>query len=315
MLALLRSAPGRRHGDARPVRAFEGNGAAGADVVLGGRDVSPSGARLLGRQGRRRRRRSPGRPAGRDDRLRGCLLALGYRDLRRVRHGRLLSLSGPVFRARAPLDRRGPRPAPAARFAFSTAPRFAPEHRAATAGRLRDVARPRCTPPSTVSRSTSCLIELRSRVDHSVNPSQSFRRRRRPPPLSRRRSCRSSSSSGASGRGAGSSSTSGSLFAALSLVTLRYYVHLAPLWVILSGGRGRAAAGGALAQPEAARSPDGEWAGLHGAPALRRARERSPAAAAVAGFTPDARVAPDTGLRDFTGGGGVSGGGGAAGSF
>jgi hypothetical protein len=106
----------------------------------------------------------------------------------------------------------------------------------------------------------------------------------------------------------------GVAFAALSLVTLRYYVHLAPLWVILT------AAGAVLLLTALAlsrklrRSADGEWAGFTARP-LYSGMGTLPAVAAVAGFTPEARLGPQSDSANFTGGGGVSGGGGAAGSF
>ena len=106
----------------------------------------------------------------------------------------------------------------------------------------------------------------------------------------------------------------GAVFAALSLVTLRFYVHLAPLWVILT------AAGAVLLVVALAlhrtlrRAADGERAGFTARP-LYTESGAFPAVAAVAGFTPGARVPPETDATNFTGGGGVSGGGGAAGSF
>ncbi len=106
----------------------------------------------------------------------------------------------------------------------------------------------------------------------------------------------------------------GAAFAALSLATLREYVHLAPLWVILC------AAGAALLLLALAlnrrlrRSEDGEWGGFTGRP-LYSGAGALPAAAVVAGFAPDARLAPAPDSASFTGGGGTSGGGGATGQF
>ena len=106
----------------------------------------------------------------------------------------------------------------------------------------------------------------------------------------------------------------GAVFAALSLATLREYVHLAPLWVILC------AAGAALLLLALAlnrrlrRSEDGEWGGFTARP-LYSGAGALPAAAVVAGFAPDARLAPAPDSASFTGGGGTSGGGGATGQF
>jgi hypothetical protein len=106
----------------------------------------------------------------------------------------------------------------------------------------------------------------------------------------------------------------GVVFAALSLVTLRQYVHLAPLWVLLL------AAGAALILAALAlnrrlrRAPGGEWAGFTARPLFsRRSAAGLQAAAVVAAFAPDAAPGPDRG--GFTPGGGRFGGGGATGSF
>jgi hypothetical protein len=106
----------------------------------------------------------------------------------------------------------------------------------------------------------------------------------------------------------------GAVFAALSLATLRYYVHLAPLWTILC------VAGAALlilalaVNRKLRRSPDGEWGGFTARP-LYSGMGALPAAAVVAGFAPEARLTPAPQPPGFTGGGGTSGGGGATGSF
>jgi len=106
----------------------------------------------------------------------------------------------------------------------------------------------------------------------------------------------------------------GIAFAALSLVTLRYYVHLAPLWVILTAAGALLLLTALSLNRRLRRSADGEWAGFTARP-LYTGLGALPAVAAVAGFTPDARLAPASDSANFTGGGGVSGGGGAAGSF
>lgn len=107
----------------------------------------------------------------------------------------------------------------------------------------------------------------------------------------------------------------GIAFAALSLATLRYYVHLAPLWVILCAS-GAALLLAALGFNRKLRgSPGGEWGGFTVHPLYSGPPRGLAAAAAVAGFAPDARVPHGPDDANFTGGGGISGGGGAAGSF
>jgi len=106
----------------------------------------------------------------------------------------------------------------------------------------------------------------------------------------------------------------GVAFAALSLVTLRYYVHLAPLWVILTAAGAALLLAALSLNRKLRRSADGEWTGFTARP-LYAGLGALPAVAAVAGFTPAARVAPESDSANFTGGGGTSGGGGAAGSF
>ncbi len=106
----------------------------------------------------------------------------------------------------------------------------------------------------------------------------------------------------------------GIAFAALSLVTLRYYVHLAPLWVILAAAGAVLLLAALWLNRTLRRSADGERAGFTARP-LYAGLGALPSVAAVAGFTPEARIAPGSDSANFTGGGGVSGGGGAAGSF
>jgi hypothetical protein len=106
----------------------------------------------------------------------------------------------------------------------------------------------------------------------------------------------------------------GLALATLSLLTLRFYVHLAPLWVIL------AASGGALVllalglNRWLARGAEKERDGFTAKPlfadeARLRALELVPV---VAAYAPDARPPEE---RGFEGGGGSFGGGGAGGSF
>jgi len=108
----------------------------------------------------------------------------------------------------------------------------------------------------------------------------------------------------------------GVLLGAASLATLRLYVHLAPLWVVLIGA-GAAAIGTALALRRFLESgPNRERRGFTtdqlGEAAEKHARLEM--LAAVVTLTPAARpVEPDN--SGFTGGGGRSGGGGATDSF
>ena len=103
--------------------------------------------------------------------------------------------------------------------------------------------------------------------------------------------------------------------AALSAVTLRYYVHVAPLWVILSAC-GAILVGTALAIQRALRQrPDGEWRGLTAAPLYEREHGISPLAAIAAHAVGGAHVStPEEQGRLETGGGGY-GGGGASGTY
>jgi hypothetical protein len=100
-----------------------------------------------------------------------------------------------------------------------------------------------------------------------------------------------------------------------SLVTLRFYVHLAPLWVVLIASGALLAAGVALLRRYLDSGPDGERHGYTAAPLFEDAARLRllEAAAAVVTLTPEARS-----LREeprFEGGGGEFGGGGASGQF
>ena len=106
----------------------------------------------------------------------------------------------------------------------------------------------------------------------------------------------------------------GLVFAALSLVTLRYYVHLAPLWALLSAA-GAALILGALWLNRHLRARGGEWGGFTAAPVYGAKRGQTlEAAAFVAGFAKaPSPAATDRG--DLSTGGGRFGGGGASGEF
>lgn len=106
----------------------------------------------------------------------------------------------------------------------------------------------------------------------------------------------------------------GIVFAALSLVTLRYYVHLAPLWAILTGA-GVVLVPGALRVGRLLREASGgEWRGFTARPLSERRRGLETAAIAAA-FAPNGRPAPAPEGGGFTPGGGRYGGGGATGQF
>jgi hypothetical protein len=107
----------------------------------------------------------------------------------------------------------------------------------------------------------------------------------------------------------------GIVSAALSLATLRFYVHIAPLWVILTiAGSGLILIALAIHRWLAA-SPGRERAGFT-ADALfeDRAKPQALGAIGAVALTPEARsVSPEPGR--FSGGGGGYGGGGSSGTF
>lgn len=107
----------------------------------------------------------------------------------------------------------------------------------------------------------------------------------------------------------------GIVLLALSLVTLRHYVHLAPLWVVLTLA-GVALVVLALAVERALRrAPGREIAGFTADPLFadeRRAKALQ-VVPVIAAFTPAAAVAEDE--KSFTAGGGKFGGGGASENF
>jgi MFS family permease len=99
-----------------------------------------------------------------------------------------------------------------------------------------------------------------------------------------------------------------------SLVTLRVYVHLAPLWLALVGGGGGAIGLALLVRRYLDSGPEHERHGFTAEPLFTDPEGRGAleVAASVASFTPTARTLPQPG---FEAGGGRSGGGGASGSF
>jgi hypothetical protein len=108
----------------------------------------------------------------------------------------------------------------------------------------------------------------------------------------------------------------GIVLVALSLATLRHYVHVAPLWTVLTAS-GAALVGLALiVERTLRRSPGGERAGFT-ADALfsdERRQRLLETVPVVGAFTPAAPVAPAQ-EKGFAGGGGTFGGGGASEKF
>ena len=107
----------------------------------------------------------------------------------------------------------------------------------------------------------------------------------------------------------------GIAFAALSLVTLRAYVRLGPLWLVLTEAGAGLVALAFGAERLLARGPNRERGGVTADPLLEdEGRSRlATAFAASTMLSPDARPA-DSG-RDFSAGGGGFGGGGASGEL
>ncbi len=106
----------------------------------------------------------------------------------------------------------------------------------------------------------------------------------------------------------------GILFGALSLVTLRFYVHVAPLEFILMLSGMALVAGSLMLVRWLAAGPGGERHGFTHAPLFDDARrEQFLAVAAVVAATPEARRLPDQ--DGFRGQGGDFGGGGASSTF
>jgi len=107
----------------------------------------------------------------------------------------------------------------------------------------------------------------------------------------------------------------GVLAAALSLTTIRFYIHVAPLWVVLAAS-GAVLAGTSILLERWLRSGvDAERSGFSAAPLYDEGRRERllPVAAALA-MAPAARTIPEE-PPGVTGKGGTFGGGGATGSF
>jgi hypothetical protein len=106
----------------------------------------------------------------------------------------------------------------------------------------------------------------------------------------------------------------GIVSAAISLVTLRYYVHLAPLWALLTAAGVVLVVGSLRTGRWLREGPEGERGGFTARPLTERRPGLETAAIAVA-FAPEARPAPAPEPGGFTPGGGRYGGGGATGEF
>jgi len=101
----------------------------------------------------------------------------------------------------------------------------------------------------------------------------------------------------------------------LSLVTLRYYVHIAALWVVLAGaGAGLVLAALGLHR-WLRRAPAGERGGFTASPLFEGRGRGLETVAVVAAFAPEAAPAGPREPGGFAPGGGRYGGGGAGGSF
>ena len=99
-----------------------------------------------------------------------------------------------------------------------------------------------------------------------------------------------------------------------SLVTVRFYVHVAPLWSVLLAGGLVAIGVAALVRRYLDSGPERERHGFTTDPLFTDPEGRSAleVAASIATFTPAAKPVAQPG---FEGGGGRSGGGGASGQF
>ena len=108
----------------------------------------------------------------------------------------------------------------------------------------------------------------------------------------------------------------GLLFGIASLVTLRFYFQLAPLWVVLTLAGSVAIVLGLALRRFLDSGTAKERAGFTAEPLFEDLTKQSPleVAATVVSLSPEARAIPDESEK-FTGGGGSFGGGGASGTF
>ena len=134
-------------------------------------------------------------------------------------------------------------------------------------------------------------------------------------PASARRSTPWRSSPGACARANATLIAAGIVAAALSLATIRFYVHVAPLWVVLAASGAALAGASLLLERWLKAGREGERHGFTAAPLLDEGRRERllPVAAALA-LAPEARTLPDE-QPGIAGRGGAFGGGGADGSF
>jgi hypothetical protein len=108
----------------------------------------------------------------------------------------------------------------------------------------------------------------------------------------------------------------GVVLLALSLVTLRQYVHVAPLWVVLTVSGALLVVVALAVERALRRAPDGERAGFTADPLFSDERRQHvlQTVSAAATFTPAARVTASE-PPSFAGRGGEFGGGGASDKF
>lgn len=109
----------------------------------------------------------------------------------------------------------------------------------------------------------------------------------------------------------------GLIFTAASLATLRFYVHVAPLWIVLSAGGAGLALFAWLAERFLDKRPGQEWCGFTARPLFddEQRQQALQTAAVAATFARPARPPEPAGSGDFTGKGGNFDGGGASDGF
>ena len=108
----------------------------------------------------------------------------------------------------------------------------------------------------------------------------------------------------------------GIVLVALSLVTLRYYVHIAPLWAVLLVSGATLVALALAVERALRRVPSGELTGFTTDPLFSDDRgQQVLQVVAVAGTLTPAAAPPASAEKSFVPGGGASGGAGASGKF